>query len=167
MGADVNDDNWGVTTLIKVPTVSEWAAGDRTLRCEAMAGTYGPGPPVFTSSLRGILRRRDSARFRLCRRAEALVTCDQVHNEEGMSPNIVPPTGRWPGTEAVTATGEAGCASIADRYLGAPLRSRPELSLAVDVPTQAQWDAGNRNVNCWLANMPGQYTTGTVRGGLQ
>jgi hypothetical protein len=166
LGADTYDDHWGVSTVMKVPTPAEWAKGDRTLRCEAVSGKGGSQPPTASDTLRGILRRKDSAPFRLCRVGGQLVSCDQGHDEEAMSPNVVLKAAPWPGSTPLAVAAHTSCAAIAQHYLGVRLTSRPDLAVAADLPTQADWAAGNRGVNCWLQNSNGFLTTGTVRGDL-
>lgn len=166
LGADPYDDHWGVSTLMKVPTQAEWAKGDRTLRCEGIPGSGGSQPPTATDTLRGILRRKDSAPFRLCRVGGQFVSCDQGHDEEAMSPNVVLKAAPWPGSTAVAVAVHTNCAVIAQHYLGVRLVSRPDLVVVADLPTQADWAAGKRSANCWLQNSSGFLTTGTVRAGL-
>lgn len=166
LGADSHDSHWGITTLVKVPTLSEWAHGDRTLRCEGLAGDWGADGPTLNGSMHGILRRAGSAQFRLCRLGTTTLTCDQPHDAEAISPNVVLPDAPWPRLSGTEVMATASCALIGEEYLGARLTSRPDLVVTFDTPTEVQWDGGDHSVNCWLANRRGQLTVGTVRGGL-
>ncbi len=166
LGAEPNDNHWGLSMFIKVPTRAEWAEGDRTLRCEAVAAGSESGRPVMKESISGILRRTASARYRLCWSAGAAVTCDQAHDAEALSPNVILPDGPWPGGPAVEAMAADRCAPIAQQYLMASLASRPDLKVAFDIPTAASWATGDRNVDCNLASRTGKRMLGTLRGGL-
>jgi hypothetical protein len=168
MAADPFDNHYGVSMLMKVPSPSEWLKGDRTLRCDALAGHSrdSGGPPSTTGSLRGVLRRKDSVNVRLCRVGGQAITCDQPHQGEGMSPNVILRPGKWPGDVGIAVAAQLACVTVAQHYLGVPPSARPELTVAATVPTQAQWDSGDRSADCWLQNTSGTLTTGTVRGGL-
>lgn len=167
LGADDADAHWGVDLLPRFPTPAEWSRGQRLLRCEVLPSVAGSNQPVISQSLRGVLRRAGSARFRLCRSAGAAVSCEQRHDSEAVNPWPALANGPWPGEAALQQMAVTACGPVADRYLGVPLTTRHDLVATADLPTQTQWDQGRRTVQCWLANTAGRVTTGTVRGGLR
>jgi len=169
LGADTPDVHWGVNMLVRVPTPEEWSRGVRVFRCEGLPVTSTHDQPVLSESLQGILRRTDSARFRLCRSGGRTVSCDQPHESEAMNPWATLTGTSWPGDLTNPATARmvrSACGLVADRYLGMPLASRPDLVVTADLPTRQQWAGGGR-AQCWLTNASNAPTTGTVRGDLQ
>jgi hypothetical protein len=170
LGADTPDAHWGVNMLVRVPTPAEWSHGERTFRCEALPAASSHDQPVISQPLQGVLQRTDSARFRLCRSGDSTVTCDQPHDSEAMNPWATLTGTSWPGdlpNPAMQRMVRSACGPVADRYLGAPLSSRPDLIVTADVPARQQWEGGGRGTQCWLRNASGVLTTGTVRGDLQ
>lgn len=164
LGARSPDVYWGVQIIARFPTVQEWADGVRTVDCAVYNNT--PTGPSLTQDLAGILTRRDSAAFRLCRLGSASVTCDQPHDAEATSPNVVLAAGNWPGPGVEAAEAVHGCLAVVDAYLDAPLGSRPGLTIEPSPLSEAQWTSGDRSVNCWIGSS-GPPVTGTVRGGLR
>src|SRR5713101_448591 len=128
LGAATPDAHWGVNVLARVPTPAEWSRGVRTFRCEAIPATSTHDQPVIDETLRDTLRRTDSARFRMCRSGDRTVTCDQRHDSEAMNPWATLTGTSWPGdlpNPAMQRMVRSACGPVADRYLGAPLSSRP------------------------------------------
>jgi len=167
LGSDDHDVIWGVGLLLKVPTPAEWAAGERTFRCVGWGTASARARPPLTDTLRDVLRRRDSARFRLCRLGGVDVSCDQPHDREAMSPDVALADRSWPGNELPPAEALVECGGVAEAYLGAAPAGRSEVKVIADVPEKDRWDAGERYVSCWLGDTRAGATTGTLRGGLQ
>jgi len=167
VGASPEDSTWGIQSWVRFPTAAEWAAGDRTMLCQGSTTHYGPDGPTIDRSIGGIMATRASAMFRPCRARGAPVSCDQPHDSEATSPDVVFPAGPWPGAAMAAQMAAAACAPVTDAYLAAPLRDRPELVSQPDGPRQSDWAAGKRYADCWIANANGLLTTGTVRGGLR
>lgn len=163
LGARSPDVYWGVEIIARFPTLEEWANGVRTLDCAVYNNT--PTGPSLTEDLAGILTRRDSAAFRLCRLGSALVTCNRPHDAEATSPNVVLAAGGWPGSEVEAAEAVHDCLAVVDAYLDAPLGSRPGLRIEPSALSEAQWTSGDRSVNCWIG-VAGPPVVGTARGGL-
>jgi len=167
VGADDHDAQWGIIVEVKVPTPQEWAGGDRTFRCDARPPARGFGPPAATGTLRDVLRRNDSAMFRLCESRGAAVTCDQPHDREAVTPSVSLDGPTWPGDQALRTAAVTACSPMVEAYLGRPLASRPELVVTADVPDRNAWDAGTRNAACWVGSSGSTLATGTLRGGLR
>lgn len=167
LGADAHDSHWGVTTLLKVPTPAEWAEGDRTFRCEATGPPKGTDGPSLTGTLRGVLRRSDSAAYRLCRSGPAMVTCDRPHDREAMSPDVGLDRPIWPGDQVLHALARPACRALGETYIAASLADRPDVSVVAEVPGREQWDSGTRHARCWLVSSTLSPRTGTLRGGLR
>jgi hypothetical protein len=167
LDADPSDNQWGISVLRKLPTPAEWAAGDRTVRCEAVPSPRGPNPPLLTASLRGALRRTDSARFRHCRVGGLDVTCDLAHDAEATSPDATLGAGSWPGSTPEQLLATSACTAIVGRYLGGPLERSPTLVLEIDLPTEAEWNQGRHSARCWIGQAGAVPATGTLRAGLR
>ncbi len=148
LGARTNDFQWGIELFVKFPTTQEWEQGGRRVACElaSFSGQSDKEDPVVYTSLRGIMRRADSARVRLCRSGTRAVTCDGQHTAEKVG--------------EVTAKGAAAqlaqCRRLASEYTGRPLRSDFEVAVA-DLTAPAE---------CWYGPRVG-LVRGTVRGGLR
>lgn len=166
VGAGPSDVVGGVNAVSRFPTAAQWAAGVRDVVCQASAGLRGPTGPTTDFPLAGVMSKRESVRFRLCRLNRTEVTCDQPHTTEATSPNVILPEGPFPGAAAGTSQAVAACRPVVEAYLQAPLDSRPELAIRVDGPQERAWAEGNRSVNCSIAYADGRTTTTTVRGGL-
>lgn len=166
LGAGPNDVTWGVLSWGRYPTAAAWARGDRTLVCQGSAAIDTPKGPTIDFPMAGVMPTIHSARFRLCRSATGMVTCDRPHLMEDTSPDVTL-QGSWPGEAAVATMAVGACVPIVEDYMGQPVSARPDLVVHPDVPTVQQWAAGNRSVNCWIATKSGQLVTGTVRGGLR
>jgi hypothetical protein len=166
LGARPPDVYWGVSAYAKFPTRAEWASGVRTLVCDLSSDTATPAGPQLTQSLAGILRRQDSAAFRLCRLGSTLLTCNRLHDAEATSPNVILLAGPWPGAAAVAAEATKACGPVAAAYLTMPIGARPGLSLEPTSVSEQSWARGMRSVSCWIGSA-GAPTTGTLRGGLR
>lgn len=167
VGADAHDAQWGIIVGLKVPTPEEWAGGDRTFRCDARPPAPGFGAPVSVGTLRDVLRRKDSAMFRLCESRGVAVTCDHPHDREAVIPSVALDGQGWPGDQAVRTAAVAACGPIVEEYVGGPLASRPELAVTADAPDRNGWDAGRRSAACWVGGSATSPVTGTLRAGLR
>lgn len=164
LGARGPDVYWGLNTIARFPTPEEWAHGARVMDCDLYRLTKNG--PSLNVELAGILARKDSAAFRLCRLGSMRVTCDQPHDAEATSPNVILPAGRWPGAASEAAEGGRACIPVVDAYLQGSIESMPGLAISATPLTAAQWASGDRSVDCWIS-MSGPPRTGTVRGGLR
>lgn len=163
VGAGPSDVVAGIASHARFPAVAAWAAGDRTLVCQASVQGDPTAGPTTTVTLAGILRRAGSAPFRLCSRPGAQVTCAQPHTTEATSPNAVLPAGPWPGRVSALNGATRACRPVVEAYLGAKLSARPELVVLVDGPPEAAWASGNRSANCAIGYRDGRSTTTSVR----
>jgi len=170
VGAGPSDVVAGIASHVRFPTVAAWAAGDRTLVCQASVQGDPTAGPTTTVTLAGILRRAGSAPFRLCSRPGSQVTCAQPHTTEATSPDIVLPAGPWPGRVPALARATRACRPLVEAYLGAKLRARPELVVLTDGPSEAAWAQGNRSANCsidrllWMSRSAEALLVGLSRG---
>jgi hypothetical protein len=165
LGAGPVDAQWGVGAFVRVPTRREWAAGDRTIRCDLVPDNAGSGGPVVSAPLRGVLRLARSERFRLCYRAGRSLTCDRPHDAEAVAGAPALDAGPMPEPATLARAATAICASAISSYLGHPLSA--DLTARPLLPTKQRWDRGDRHVDCAVGPVdPRQLVTGTLRGGL-
>ncbi|MFI5841568.1 septum formation family protein [Catenuloplanes sp. NPDC051500] len=139
LGATAPDQTWGIEVFVKFPTRAEWTAGVRTVLCDLAVGTGGP--PRTVLPLRDALRYTDSARLRMCRAGDTMVTCDLPH--DGERAGDVDASGADPDRTA-------RCEDAARAYAGGP------------VPAAVTLRGGT--AECWITGET--TTTGTVRAGL-
>ena len=167
VGAGPSDVTWGIGVWARFPTAQQWADGSRALTCQGSARTDTPVGPTVSFPLAGVMSTRESVRFRLCRRPNREVTCDQPHQSEATSPSIVLPQGPWQGDTVMLQRATAACRPVVETYLQAPLTSRPDLVVLTDGPREPAWAQGNRSANCSIAYTDGRLTTTTLRGALR
>jgi hypothetical protein len=166
MGAGPSDVTYGIESWSRFPTAADWAKGDRTLVCQGSAETTEPGGPTIDFPIAGVMKTPQSAIFRLCRSAEGDVTCNLPHTAEETSPSVNLTGEAWPGTATEAQMAVTACTEVVDFYLERAIADRPDLEIAPDPITQAQWDSGDRSTSCWIDNANDLPSTGTVRGGL-
>ncbi|GLX95994.1 septum formation family protein [Herbidospora sp. NBRC 101105] len=137
LAAGPHDAQWGVSVWGKVPTPDEWAAGDRTLRCDLLVPTTHPnGGPVLTAPLRGIMNRPESAAIRRCNLDGRDVQCSLPHEWEWVEP------------QGLTRNRcRANAAMFAGRLRGLRIRLGPDRS-------------------CWVGQERHHITVGTLREGM-
>ncbi|MDQ6840057.1 MAG: septum formation family protein [Actinomycetota bacterium] len=163
VGAGPSDVTYGIYSWFRFPTAAAWARGDRTVDCQGSTQPETPNGPTIAYPLAGVMTSSHSAVFRLCRTTTGDVTCNLPHQAEDTSPNVVLPSGPYPGPAKVDKLEQLACRPIATAYLGQPIAWRPDLVLTPDPITEAAWTAGNRSTECWLDNAGATMTTGTVR----
>ncbi len=163
LGAGLHDAHWGLEVWRKYPSPQQWARGDRVVRCDLVPGA-GPNGPVLDAPLRGVLQRAGSARFRLCYAKGEPLTCDRPHDREVLAGPPALPAGPYPPAAALAREAFVACAPLVVSYIGRPLPA--DLTVKPHSPSLAQWNAGDRHVDCGVGPAePGRLVTGTVRGG--
>ncbi len=164
LGDQAPDITQDVVVLQIVPSVDEWKAGVREVRCDALIGPRtSASVATISQSLRGIVRTPAAARFRVCRLGDDHVPCDGLHNTELVYPYI-------PFTDAQLAADygtklarmTAACKAEVAAYVGAPLARRPDLVLRPELPGDYP-DTDSRAGRCWVAPASGMSVTGSVR----
>jgi hypothetical protein len=136
------------------PTSSQWASGDRSLRCGLQRST--PSGQLLSTS--GSARGADQSDVYPAGTCLALVkkaaggpvSCDRQHSYEivgtvslrGQFPDTYPPVG-----QQQNALGTL-CQPVAANYTGNANLNQYKLSVTWDTITQQSWDAGSYQVNC-------------------
>lgn len=163
LGAEPPDITRDIIVLQIIPSVSEWRAGVRRVRCDALIGPRTMETlATISQSLRDIVRS-PAARFRQCRLGYTEVPCDGLHTAELVYPAVK--------FSAVELTRDGNyllgkvknvCRQEAAAYVGAPLDRRPDLILEPELPG----DYPHRDSTtgyCWVAQTNGRPVTGSVR----
>jgi hypothetical protein len=165
LGAGPRDGQWGIGVWGKFPTREEWAAGDRTLRCDLLVPTLADAHgPEIAVPLRNIMRREDSALVRRCRFRGTDTICARPHDAEWLEPALALPWKAYPGAAAADRRAEQLCTAHARTFVQGPLTG---LKVTFDPVTKQTWDSGNRQLGCWLGRKDGTPAMGTLRGGLK
>lgn len=164
LGQESIDALDNVSVVQFVPSVPEWRAGVRKVRCDALVGPRTTqAVAAVTRSLRGILTTAAGARFRTCRLGDVEVPCDGLHSAELVDPAV-------PFNGAELARGQAYemskvldvCNAAVAAYVGVPLAERPDLKLYPQLPGEPP-DAGSTVGECWVGSASGLSTAGSVR----
>lgn len=164
LGDQAPDITQDISVLQIIPSVPEWDAGVREVRCDALIGPRTTASVASISqSLRGIVGGPAAVRFRVCRLAYDRVPCNGLHNAELVYPYV-------PFTDAQLARDHAfkldrvltACAAEVAAYVGAPLSRRPDLVLQPELPGDYP-DTDSRAGRCWVAPVSGFPVTGSVR----
>jgi Septum formation len=164
LGAQATDASEDIAVLRIVPSVPEWAAGVRKVRCDALVGPRTAQSVASVSrSLRGILATAAGDRFRTCRLGGVELACNGLHTAELVGPQV-----KFTAAELAKGPGYAlkkvakACQADVAAYVGAPLDQRPDLKLYPEppgVPPQTDSTVGS----CWVGSATGLSTTGSVR----
>lgn len=149
-----------------VPSVAEWRAGVRTVRCDAVIGPRTTAAaPTISRSLRGIVRTADAVRFRVCRLGYVEVTCDQLHDGELAYPYVKFTDAELRANDrtAMLAKVEKACGGIVTAYLGEPLSRLHGYTLSPELPKN-EFHPDSRVGHCWISPSGAMPTVlGTVR----
>lgn len=164
LGAGPHDEQWGVSAWHKYPSPSEWAHSVRLIRCDLVPDSGVSGPRI-TQSLRNILQRKDSARFRLCYRATKPVTCDKPHDTEALAGSPTLAAGLFPDRATLEQVAAQACTTPIHDYIAGSLPA--DFVVKPILPTADMWTHGDRQVDCGFGPaQTGRLVTGTMRGGL-
>ncbi|EFL09983.1 MULTISPECIES: septum formation family protein [Actinomycetes] len=141
-------DSFGVSLLTRVPTRAEWAAGERTFRCDAIPAAAPGAPPQLSVPLRGVLPTAASAAVRVCWRGGEQLPCDRPHTAEEVNAWLL----------AAPGSPEQPCEPYVTEFLGGPLSDFPELAV-VAIPGIVN---GQQTVKCAVGRRDGRQSTGTL-----
>lgn len=91
VGSDAENHHWFLELQVRFPSPDEWARGERRYRCDlAVAARDGDGRPTRRGSLRGVMRRAESAALRQCVADGRLVPCSKPHTGELVTYELAP-----------------------------------------------------------------------------
>lgn len=165
LGEQTPDIIRDISVLQYVPSVTEWKAGVRKIRCDALIGPRSTaGVAAISRSLAGIIRTPDAARFRVCRFGYVEVSCDQPHNAELAYPYIkfTDAALKANDRQAMLARIEKACAPIVAAYAGEPLAGLRGYTLDPELPAD-DMHPDSRVGHCWINAGSTRIVTGTVR----
>jgi hypothetical protein len=163
LGDQPPDITRDIVVLQVIPSVPEWRAGVRRVRCDALIGPRTTESlATISRSLRNIVRT-SAAQFRVCRLGYTEVPCDGLHTAELVYPYIK-------FTAAELSRGRSyqldkvknACRQEVAAYIGVPLDQRRDLVLQPALPG----DYPHRDSVagfCWVAQANGQPVSGSVR----
>jgi hypothetical protein len=163
LGDETPDITRDIVVLQIFPSVPEWHAGVRRVRCDALIGPRtSESVATISQSLRGIVRT-PAARFRVCRLGFTEVPCDGLHTAELVYP-YVKFTGKELAQNRIYKLNKVkeACQSEVAAYVGVPLASRPDLKLEPELPGDYP-HADSLVGHCWVAPANEQSLSGTVR----
>jgi hypothetical protein len=163
LGEEPPDVTRDIVVLQIIPSVPEWRAGVRRVRCDALIGPRTmESLATISESLRNIMRT-PAARFRQCRLGYTEVPCDGLHTAELVYPSV-----KFSAAELARDRNyqlgkvKNACRQEAAAYVGASLDRRPDLILEPELPG----DYPHRDSAagyCWVAQTTGRPATGSVR----
>jgi hypothetical protein len=163
LGDQPPDITRDIVVLQIIPSVPEWRAGVRRVRCDALIGPRTTESlATISQSLRNIVHT-SAARFRVCRLGYTEVPCDGLHTAELVYPYI-----KFSAAELARDRNymldkvKNACQREVAAYVGAPLDRRPDLVLQPELPG----DFPHRDSvagHCWVAPASGLPVTGSVR----
>jgi hypothetical protein len=149
-----------------VPSVAEWRAGVREIRCDALIGPRTTWRiAAISRSLKGIVLTPDAARFRVCQIGYVEVTCDRPHQSELAYPYI-----RFTDAELkaddhkeMLAKVQKACAGVVTAYLGEPIAKLTGYTFTPELPGD-NIHPDSRVGHCWISiAATGHLATGSVR----
>jgi len=151
LGGAPRDATTGMAIAGYYPTRAEWAAGNRTVRCDVLLTDQSGIPEQSTVNLRGALAGTDSARIRLCYSQDikdgvlsaegADTVCSEPHTAEDVS--------AWVGQDASlvsVAAQQERCLPFVLEFLKADA-----LPADKEVRPIVRIDGGARAVRCAVA----------------
>jgi hypothetical protein len=168
MGAFLGDQTPDITrdivVLQIVPSVPEWRAGVRRVRCDALIGPRtAESVASISRTLRGIVLTPAATRFRVCRLGYDEVPCDGLHTAELVYPYVKFTDADLAESQAVKlAKVTQACQAEVAAYIGAPLARRPDLELEPELPGDYP-HTDSRVGHCWVGPANGLSATGSVR----
>lgn len=149
-----------------VPSVTEWRAGVREVRCDALIGPRDTLHIASISrSLKGIVATSAGARFRVCRFGFVEVTCDRLHEDELAYPYIPFTDAELKANDrkAMLAKVDKACGPIVTAYLGEPVAKLHGYTFTPQLPAD-QIAPDSRVGHCWISTAgTAHLVTGSVR----
>jgi hypothetical protein len=172
LGAEDVDIFRDIVPLQILPSDDEWRSGVRQVRCDALVGPRTTASIASVAQpLKRILRTAAGARFRVCSFGDVELTCDQPHHWELVYPYVKFTAAELKaGRTAKAAEVAEACGGRVATYLGAPLATRPELTLYPEPPPGDGPHVGTVSGFCWIGlKNQAKLVTGTLRaiGGAQ
>lgn len=164
LGDEPPDITRDIVVLQIVPSVPEWQAGVRRVRCDALIGPRTTeAVATISRSLRGIVRTAAATRFRVCRLGDTETACDGLHTAELVNPYVKFTDAELKRDHAyLLAKVRRACAGLVAAYLGGPLSSRPGFVLRPELPGDYP-NPDSRIGRCWIGPANGLPVTGSVR----
>ena len=92
-----------------------------------------------------------------------VVDCDEPHDNEVYHLFDAPGGAAYPGDQEIASVTEQGCLGAFEAYVGRPYTESSLLILPIP-PTEASWDAGDREVVCALYDGERAELTESMRG---
>ena len=153
-----------IVVLQIVPSVPEWRAGVRRVRCDALIGPRTTDSvATISQSLRGIVRTPAATRFRVCRLGDTELSCDGLHTAELVYPYVKFTDAELKRDHAYKlAKVRRTCVGLVAAYLGVPPDRRADLALQPELPGDYP-NPDSRVGHCWVGPKSGLPTTGSVR----
>ena len=153
-----------ISVLRIVPSVTEWRAGVRRVRCDALIGPRDTQSiATISTSLKGI-EQTAADRFRVCRLGFDEVSCSALHQAELVNPAIRFTNAELKRDHAYQlAKVRSQCQAEVAAYLGASLSSRTDIVLKPELPGDYP-HTDSRVGHCWIGPAdPGRTITGSLR----
>lgn len=166
LGEQAPDAIRDITVQQWLPSVTEWRAGVREIRCDALVGPRDSlRVGTISRSLRGIVLSPDAARFRICQMGYVEVTCEKPHQSELAYP-VVPFTAAELAADdrkAMLAKLGKACPGIVKAYLGEPVAKLSGYALDPEPPGSTV-HPDSRVGRCWISPVGvSKLVTGSVR----
>jgi Septum formation len=92
-----------------------------------------------------------------------VVDCEEPHDNEVYHLFDAPGGAGYPGDQEIATVTEQGCLGAFDAYVGKPYTESSLLILPIP-PTEASWEAGDREVVCAVYDAERAELTGSIRG---
>lgn len=94
--------------------------------------------------------------------ADAPVPCTTLHTAEYIGSAVLPDSAEYPGEDEVFYQGLDRCLDLFVDYTGAELATYPDLNVLVEYPRSLNWRLADREVSCYVFNIDGTATTGSI-----
>ncbi len=164
LGDQAPDITRDIVVLQIVPSVPEWRAGVRRVRCDTLIGPRTTQSlATISEPLRNVIALTPAAQFRVCRLGYTEVPCNGLHTAELVYPYVKFTAAelardRTYKLEKVTNA----CRGEVAAYIGVPLSRRPDLVLQPEAPGDYPHRDGVAGY-CWVAQVNGVPVTGSLR----
>jgi hypothetical protein len=149
-----------------LPSVAEWRAGVREIRCDALIGPRDTlRVATISRSLRGIVGTPDSARFRVCQMGYIELTCEKPHQSELAYPLVQFTAAELAANDrkAELAKVDKACQGIVKTYLGEPIAKLSGYALDPEPPGSTV-HPDSQVGRCWIGPVGvSKLATGSVR----
>lgn len=92
-----------------------------------------------------------------------IVDCDDPHDNEMYAVVAYPDQGSHPGDDVIRDFADETCIQRFEEFVGFDYLAS-ELDLGYFWPTDESWDAGDRTVQCFVFELDGSQSAGTLQG---